>query len=269
MSTFVDQTSHRIELSAVPKKIISLVPSQTELLADLGLRESLVGITKYCIYPAEVFLSVKHVGGTKTFDIEKIKAIKPDLIIGNKEENPKEHIEALREHFPVWVSNISNLHDALESIYCIGELTATQEKAAGLITSISNDFKKLEDYKNKKHQPKKTLYMIWRKPYMAAGGDTFISDMLYRCGFDNVLYYQNRYPELDAKQIKALNPEVILLSSEPYPYQEKHVKEFQAICPQAKIMRVEGEYFSWYGSRLLSATNYFKQLQDKIFNHQD
>lgn len=269
MSTFVDQTNYRIELPSAPQKIISLVPSQTELLADLGLKERLVGITKYCIYPPEVFLSVNHIGGTKTFDIEKIKALKPDLIIGNKEENPKEHIEALRQHFPVWVSNISNMHEALESIHCIGELTQTQQKAGEFIENISNDFKKLEEHKSKNYQPKKALYMIWRKPYMAAGGDTFISDMLYRCGFDNVLYYQNRYPELEARQIKELNPEIIFLSSEPYPYQEKHIEEFKTICPRAKVIKVEGEYFSWYGSRLLSATAYFKHLQDKIFNHQD
>ncbi len=268
MTMYVDQTNHRLELPTVPQKIISLVPSQTELLADLGLTEKLVGITKYCIYPPDIFLSVKHVGGTKTFDIEKIKQLKPDLIIGNKEENPKEHIEELRKYFPVWTSNIGNLHEALESIHCIGEMTGAHEKAAEMISRITAGFNEVDQSKQQITQPKRCLYMIWKKPYMAAGGDTFINDMLYRCGLDNVLYYKNRYPELSSEEVKALKPEVILLSSEPYPFREKHMVEFKKLCPQALILNVSGEFFSWYGSRLLEAPTYFKQLQNRIFNQQ-
>jgi ABC-type Fe3+-hydroxamate transport system substrate-binding protein len=265
MPSYIDQINFRIELEQIPQKIISLVPSQTELLATLGLQSSLAGITKYCIYPPEVFLSVPHVGGTKSIDIELIKKINPDLIIANKEENPKDHIEELRSRFPVWTSDVSNLYEALDMIHCIGSITNTHDAARELINKINASFKNLEHTtKTLSHFPK-TIYLLWRKPYMGAGGDTFIHDMLDRCGFDNALYYEKRYPELTKQQIKEINPEIIFLSSEPFPFKEKHINELKKICPNARIFLVDGEYFSWYGSRLTQTVDYMKKLTDEVF----
>ena len=112
-----------------------------------------------------------------------------------------------------------------------------------------------------------TAYFIWRKPYMAVGGNNFIDAMLQHCGFHNVFSNLERYPEITTEQLQKANPQLILLSSEPYPFKEKHIAEFQAICPQATIKVVDGEMFSWYGSRLAMAPAYLQGVIDEVKNH--
>ena len=258
MFKYIDQTGFEIKLEAPPQRIVSLVPSQTELLADLGLQDRIVGITKYCIYPPELFLSVPRVGGTKSINHELVNQLNPDLIIANKEENNRDAIERLREKFPVWLSDVSNLHEALDMIYNIGVMTNCQERASEINKAITE--------KNEKHVARRALYFIWRNPYMCAGGDTFINDMMNKAGFDNLMYYHKRYPELSEKKIAELNPEVILLSSEPYPFKARHIQEFKNICPKAEILLVDGEFFAWYGSRMVKAADYFHQLCDNNSN---
>lgn len=255
---FTDHLNNTIELNTFPKRIISLVPSQSELLWDLGLKNQLVGITKFCIHPKELFNTVTRVGGTKTLNIEKIRSLKPDLIIGNKEENEQQQIEALQKEFKVWMSDIYTLDDALKTIEAIGELTNTNHKAREIFSTISDSFTHLPVVK------KRVLYLIW-KPYMAAGKATFIGDMMRRIGLENALEDSTaRYPGLSIEEIKVLNPEIIFLSSEPFPFKQQHVSELQQEMPHAQIMLVDGELFSWYGSRLLKSVAYFKELSGKI-----
>ena len=249
-----DQMNNTIRLGNFPKRIISLVPSQTELLYDLGLENEVVGITKFCIHPEKWFKEKTRIGGTKTVDFEKIKALNPDLIIANKEENDESQIKELQKHYPVFISDIFDLKDSIEMILSIGKLTQREEKSNEIIKSISSSFKVLPQIE----KPKTCVYLIWRDPYMASGTDTFVNDMLNRCGFDNLI--SGRYPELSESQLKELNPEYILLSSEPYPFKEKHIEELQRDLPNTKIRLVDGEMFSWYGSRLLKASEYFKQI---------
>ena len=249
-----NQMNNVILMSEKPIRIISLVPSQTELLFDLGLNEEVIGITKFCIHPDKWFRNKTRIGGTKTVDIEKVKALSPDLIIANKEENEQSQIEELQKLFPVFVSDIYNLNDSLEMIKSIGQLTSTLPKAQQIIESITQNFLNL-----KIDQTKKTcLYLIWRLPYMTSGKNTFVNDMLDRCGFKNLS--EGRYPEISTEEICSLNPEYILLSSEPYPFKEIHMNELKQISPSSKIILVDGEYFSWYGSRLIDAPSYFKQF---------
>ena len=266
MSIYTDQLNRKLELSSTPKRIISLVPSQTELLYDLGLRDEVVGITKFCVHPEEWFRTKTRVGGTKKYDFEKIKALQPDLIIGNKEENEKEQIEELMKDYNVWMSDIYTLKDAYDMITRIGTLVGKQQEATNLKLEIESKFHLLRSPNSTLPTPLSqlpTAYFIWNKPYMVAGNDTFINEMLKICGFKNV-FEQERYPEINAEQLAKANPEIILLSSEPYPFKEKHIQEFKAICPNAKVLIVDGEIFSWYGSRLLQAPVYFKQLIDGI-----
>jgi ABC-type Fe3+-hydroxamate transport system substrate-binding protein len=252
---FTDQLNHTIELKSYPKRVISLVPSQSELLWDLGLREELIGITKFCIHPQEMFKSIERVGGTKTLNIEKIRALQPDLIIGNKEENEQSQILELQKEFPVWMSDINNLDDALTMIEKVGVLVNRVEAANVIKNNIQPSFLNLRQLN------KNGLYFIWREPFMAAGKATFIGDILKRIGFENKLSNeQARYPELHLDEIKLLNPELIFLSSEPYPFKANHIKELQEILPDTKIIFVDGEMFSWYGSRLLKSVKYFNQL---------
>ncbi len=262
---FTDQLNRKLELSSAPKRIISLVPSQTELLYDLGLREEVVGITKFCVHPGEWFHSKTRVGGTKKYDFEKIKALQPDLIIGNKEENEKEQIEELMKEYPVWMSDIYTLKDACDMIMRIGTMVGKITEATNLKLEIESKFNRFQLPAQRSEGLQSVAYFIWRRPYMTAGHDTFINDMLQRCGFQNVFTgYDSRYPEVTNETIIAAAPEVILLSSEPYPFKEKHVEEFRALLPNAKILIVDGEMFSWYGSRLLEAPEYFAKVTNSL-----
>lgn len=263
MTRFTDQLNRTLDISYPPRRIISLVPSQTELLYDLGLRDEVVGITKFCLHPEEWFRTKTRVGGTKKYDFEKIKALAPDLIIGNKEENEQLQMEALMETYPVWMSDIYTLADAGDMVLKLGALLDRTEAAHTLQKKIEKGFKELDEFRAEHvYVDKRVAYFIWRQPYMAAGSHTFIDHLLTCCGFTNVFSGEGfkRYPEITAAQLKEADPEVILLSSEPYPFKEKHIAEFQSICPNAKIVNVDGELFSWYGSRLLHAPDYFKTL---------
>lgn len=260
MVVFEDQINNRVELNNIPKRIISLVPSQTELLYDLGLDAAVIGITKFCIHPSQWFKSKPRVGGTKNVNIEKVRSLKPDLIIANKEENVKEQIEALQLIAPVWVSDVNNLDDALTMINTIAEITGTKTKAHDLITTIRDGFQLLQTIS---YHPS-TVYLIWKDPYMTVGGDTFINDMMDRCGFKNIFGYQQRYPEVTIDELQSNNCELLLLSSEPYPFTQKHIAALQEYLPTTQIILVDGEMFSWYGSRLQLAPAYFQKLIQQI-----
>ncbi|MGY4536655.1 ABC-type Fe3+-hydroxamate transport system substrate-binding protein [Mucilaginibacter sp. UYNi724] len=259
MPVFYDQMNNAVNLPDTPRRIISIVPSQTELLFDLSLGGQIVGITKFCIHPADKVKQVAKVGGTKQLNLQAIYKLKPDLIIANKEENEQSQVEELMRHYPVWVSDIHDLHSALSMINKLGEVTGKQTEAS----AISNEIFKRFGYIKPISKQTRVAYFIWRKPYMAAGQGTFINSMLKLCGLTNVLS-AGRYPELTIDEIKAARPDVILLSSEPYPFAQKHINEFKKMLPDAKVLLVDGELFSWYGSRLLHSPGYFNKLIDKL-----
>ncbi len=259
---FTDQMGRKVELpNWPPRRIVSLVPSQTELLADFGLENEVVGITKFCVRPAAWFQKKNRIGGTKTLDFQKIEALRPDLLIGNKEENEQIQIEFLAQKYPVWMSDVSTLDDALDMMRSIGELTGKFEKAKALVAEIEQGF---EEHLSLNTYHSKAAYLIWRKPYMAAGSGTFIDDMLRHAGFENAFAGLSRYPEVSPEQLAAASPEVIFLSSEPFPFAEKHFAALREICPAAQIELVDGELFSWYGSRLLHAPGYFAEVRASL-----
>ena len=255
---FTDQLHRTIAISHPPKKIVSIVPSQSELLFDLGLDEEVIGITKFCIHPAKWLESKTKVGGTKQLNLAVIDSLKPDLIIANKEENTKEQIELLSEKHSVWISDIKTLEDALQMISDIGVITARSTQAEKLMSSIQQSFHELM-IAAETTQKKRALYLIWNEPMMLAGSDTFINEMMRYSGFENCIKGQ-RYPEITKEEIISLHPEYILLSSEPFPFSEKHQTIFRERFPFADVMLVDGEFFSWYGSRLSLAQHYFSSL---------
>ncbi|MFZ4059097.1 MAG: helical backbone metal receptor [Ferruginibacter sp.] len=235
-----------------PLRIVSLVPSQSELLYALGLEANVVGITKFCIHPAHWINTKKIIGGTKQLNIDAIRALEPDLIIANKEENSKEQVEILAADFPVYVTDVCNLTDALLMIKNIGIITHTVTSANLLNEKIEQAFASLS-----KLNSVNTAYLIWRNPYMTVGYDSFIHDMLIRCGFINIFADTERYPHITIDEIKARDCKLLLLSSEPYPFQEKHISELKQALPNCSIRLVDGEFFSWYGSKLIHAPAYF------------
>jgi iron complex transport system substrate-binding protein len=263
-----DQLGRNIEIEQLPQRIVSLVPSQTELLVDLGLRDRLVGVTRYCVHPEGLIDEKEVVGGTKKVVESRIIDLQPDLIICNREENTPDIVQFCDYIAPTYVSDIDTLVQALEMIADVGEMTGTKFKAKSLSRSIASNFKFLPSPTERK----KALYLIWKKPYMAIGNNTFIHDMLDKAGFENAASGLTRYPELDMDAMIKLQPDVVFLSSEPYPFTTDDIAEIKLaflkapsqhpvkpnVTPDFKV--VDGEMFSWYGSRLLQATDYFKSL---------
>ncbi len=257
-----DQLHRPITLTAPPRRIVSLVPSQTELLAYLGLDEEVVGITRFCVRPEHWFRTKVRVGGTKKVKLATVATLAPDLILANKEENEKSDIEALATEYPVWVSDINDLATALTMIREVGKLTARSERAEQLISDICTAFDHLATQLSDR-TPLRVAYLIWQKPLMVAGNDTFINAMLKQAGLQNI-FTQPRYPAVSLADLQNEAPDVLLLASEPFPFREKHRREWQKLCPQTVVVLVDGEAFSWYGSRLLQAAPYFAKLRAEL-----
>lgn len=255
---YQDQMQNDVHLKHSPKRIISLVPSQTELLHALGLESEVVGITKFCIHPKNWFETKKRIGGTKQFDFDEIESLQPDLILGNKEENEESQIRQLQNNFPVWMSDIHTLEESLEMIVSIGEIVDREERATQICSEIIANFHALKEL-SKQASTRTCAYLIWKNPYMAAGPNTFIDSMMKELHLQNIFSTQ-RYPEVSVDELRALAPELVLLSSEPYPFSEKHIHELQSQLPTSKILLVDGEMFSWYGSRLVLAPHYFSEI---------
>jgi len=224
-----------------------------------GLDKEIIGVTKFCIHPAEKVMRKAIIGGTKTLNLDRIRELNPDLIIANKEENTREQVEALQRQFPVHVTDMTTLSDALCMIREVGSLVGKSREADAMATQIERNLTPV--YATSRPT---VAYLIWRKPYMVAASNTFIDAMLAVAGFQNALADQTRYPEVTPDDLRKVQPDLIFLSSEPYPFGEKHVDELQQLCPSAQVLIVDGEVFSWYGSRLLRASDYFRNLRHQI-----
>jgi ABC-type Fe3+-hydroxamate transport system substrate-binding protein len=258
----IDQIGRKVHLNTVPKRIVCLVPSQTELLYDLGLEESIVGITKFCVHP-EFLLNCKTVvGGTKKINIQKIISLNPDIILCNKEENTEEIVKACEVICAVHVSNINTIDHNLELIFQYGRLFDKSTKANILTEKLKE---KLQEFKHEIQRGPcfNVAYFIWKDPWMVAGNVTFINHMIELLGWTNGYGHLNRYPEVNLNDMSN-KIDFALLSSEPYPFKQKHIDHIRDLHPNLKIKLVDGEYFSWYGSRLLLALNYFKNLRQEL-----
>jgi len=258
--SFYDQTGRCVTLRRPPRSIISLVPSQTELLFDLGVGDRVAGVTSFCIHPREECARKTVIGGPKTIDMAAIDAIKPDLIIANREENDKDQVTALSRKYPVWISDIETIESALEMIRSVGDIVGTERTADDLVRAVRRDMYSFEQL------GLSALYVIWKEPLMTAGGKTFIDAMLTLCGFENVVNDIPRYPVVDDEEVKRRNPAVIFLSSEPYLFTDADVSEFERRFPGRMVMPVDGEIFSWYGSRLRHAAAYFGTLRTQVIS---
>ncbi len=260
----LDQCGRSFCLESRPKRIVSLVPSQTELLVDLGLEEYLVGITKFCVHPARLKATKTIVGGTKTLHLDKIKALAPDFIICNKEENTQEIVAQVSEIAPTYVSDIYTIEDALSFFAQIGSLLGANVAAQLLIQKIRLKQADFEHYMKDK-KTLKAAYFIWANPWMVAGNTTYIDHLLGINKLENIYATRERYPEISLKKIRLEgDPDIVLLSSEPFPFKDKHAFEIGRFTHHAKTVFVDGEMFSWYGSRLTKAFDYFMALQKRL-----
>jgi ABC-type Fe3+-hydroxamate transport system substrate-binding protein len=254
----IDQMGRSVEVPSHPRRIVSLVPSQTELLFDLGLDDEIVGVTRFCVHPADRVAAKTVIGGTKTIDIAAVDALQPDLIVGSKEENDRETIERLAASHTVWMSDVSDLVGALEMIRAVGRLVGKPDAAGGLADRIEGAFAAVRPAS----PPRQAAYVIWQRPYLVAGEATFIGDLLSRCGLVNA--FDGRYPEVTIDDLRDAALDVLLLSTEPYPFTLHHRDAMARRLAGVAVHLVDGRYFSWYGSRLLHAAEYCRELIDRL-----
>lgn len=257
-----DQLHRVLRLNSPPQRIVSLVPSQTELLVDLGLTDHIVGLTKFCVHPNDLRTKKTIVGGTKTIKLEKVLALNPDIILCNKEENTFKLVKDLETIAPVHVSDIYTLDDSFELIRMYGEIFDVNRTADKLVKDIQrsrNRFKAIV----KETKPCKVAYFIWKNPFMVAAKNTFIDVMLNEAGYENVFANTTRYPEIELDNTALQTADMIFLSSEPFPFKDEHLNYFKNLFRDKKVFIVDGEMFSWYGSRLRFAYDYFQLLAKK------
>lgn len=251
-----DQMGSLLNFKQAPLRIVSLVPSISELIWDLGLHDELVGITKFCIHPENLRKEKAIVGGTKNVKLERLLALKPDFIIANLEENTKEEIEAISKLIPTYISDINTVDDMLLFIHDIGLICNREKEAAEITKKINKTISAIPS----KSEKKKAIYLIWNEPLMSIGGDTFISHMMQQVGFKNCLAEMERYPVLTDEDIKRISPDELWLSSEPFPFKETHQEELQNKFPDINVRLVDGEAFSWYGSRIFKVKDYLSSI---------
>ena len=242
-----------------PSRIVSLIPSTTELLCHLGLAGALVGITVYCREPAELLRGKTRVGGEKDPDLEAIRALEPDLVIANVEENLREHVETLRSWgIAVHVTYPRTAAGAIAMIRELGQVTGTQARADALADDLEGRLDEVRAL-TARRPPARVYYAIWREPYMTIGGDTYIHDVLALCGAANVFAdARERYPAVTLDAVAARRPEVILLPDEPFRFRRTHLADFAPYADvpavrDGRIHLVDGKPFSWHGPRLADA----------------
>lgn len=257
-----DQLNNEVSLESVPRRIISLVPSLTELLCDLGLAGQIVGVTKFCVHPENIRQKSTVIGGTKKVHLDECMALKPDFVLASKEENIEHQVNFFQEKgIVVYTSDIKVFDDLKDLVNDLGQIFQIESKAQRLSSTIDDHLKQLKNFQLKKDIS--ATYLIWKDPYMAAGGDTFISHMLAMTGIDNALAHEKRYPTVSVETLKEKSGDVILLSSEPFPFKASHVEEIAGLTGK-KVILVDGEFFSWYGSRILHMKDYLKQLTSQL-----
>jgi len=267
MKIIKDQLGREINLKITPKRIVSLVPSQTELLCDLALENELVGITKFCVHPYHLKSTKTIVGGTKKVDFEKIKALNPDFILCNKEENSYAFLPELEKIAPTYFSDVNNIQNSVDLILRLGSIFNRRTEADNLAHKI--EFK-LNDFNQfiKDKPTRKVAYFIWAKPWMVAGNNTYINEMLQLNKFENIYDTMSRYPKIEINKIRHEgDPDVIILSSEPFSFKDEHALEIGTYTNRSITVFGDGEMFSWFGSRILLAFDYFKKLHKKLESH--
>jgi iron complex transport system substrate-binding protein len=247
---------------ARPERIVSLVPSLTETLIALGCRERLVGITRFCIHPAEAVAGLETVGGTKDPDLERIRALAPDVVFMNSEENRKEDHEALASSLDVDVSEPRTVAEIPGHLRHLGARVGAEAKAETLAAELEAAIARLEAAHA--HHPELAFsyaYVVWRKPWMATGPDTYVDDLLTRAGGRNVFAdASERYPSFELEALAARAPGLVLLADEPFPFGPQHIPEVAAALPNARVELVSGDDACWHGVRSLRGVAWAERL---------
>ena len=246
-------------------RIVSLVPSITELVCDLGLASQLVGRTGFCIHPKNAVRNVPKVGGTKTVDLEKVRKLRPSHVILNVDENEKSVADSLAGFVP----NLVVTHplaplDNLALYRLIGGVFGRVGEAEALCArfQVAHDALARE-----RHAPRKVLYVIWKDPWMTVSRDTYISRTLSLAGFETLpRTAEDRYPKFAFDDPCVAETDLVLLSTEPYMFRARHVAELAALPAFGgkPVRLIDGEMTSWYGSRAIEGLGYLRELRRSI-----
>ncbi|MCY2961925.1 MAG: helical backbone metal receptor [Planctomycetota bacterium] len=240
-------------------RIVSLCPSLTELVFALGRGDDLVGVTEWCVHPSEGVARIEKIGGTKTPDVGRIVELAPDLVLMNEEENRREDAESLRR--AGIACHVSMPRDAAETAAMVRSIAAAIDRPESGAAIAGDIERRIVDAKLKASgKPRvRFAYLIWRKPYMAVNGDTYASALLELAGAENVFASRTvRYPEITPEELAAAAPDVVLLCTEPFPFQERHADELAQLTGLARhrFEIADGEYLSWHGSRTPAGIDY-------------
>jgi ABC-type Fe3+-hydroxamate transport system substrate-binding protein len=245
-------------------RIVSLCPSLTELVFDLGRGDELVGRTRFCVHPVGRVDAIERVGGTKNPKVERIIELAPDVVLLNEEENRREDAEALRTAgIALHTSFPRDALDTAAMVRSIGQVLdaagAAERIAADIEARTARVRKEAAGRAAQGVAPVRWTYLIWRRPYMAVSGDTFVSALLDQAGGENVFARcEDRYPSVTPEELAAADPALVLLSTEPFPFTEAHADELAAATglPRERFRVVDGELLSWHGSRTPDGIDY-------------
>jgi ABC-type Fe3+-hydroxamate transport system substrate-binding protein len=268
VSSLIDASGVPVALRALPRRIVCLIPSTTEILCRLGLADALAGVSSYCVEPREVMRATAKVGGEKNPDVAKICALRPDLVIANMEENVREHVEALRASgLTVWVTYPRTVADVGRLIRELGAVTGTAERADAMADELDAAHAAARA-RAEGRAPVPVFYPIWRSPYMTIGTDTYVHAVLAACGGENVFGDRpERYPTITLDEMAARRPHVILLPDEPFRFRRAHVKDFEPYADvpavrEGQVHLVDGKLCAWHGPRLVEALRVLPPLLD-------
>lgn len=241
------------------RRIVSLVPSLTESLVAMGLRDDIVGCTKFCVEPPDLHRQCTLVGGTKDFDRSLILSLHPTHVLANQEENPREAVLDLATKVPTHISFPRAPEDVPSMLRDIGHFLSCPEAAEHWALDIDAMIASLEPRRFKAGP--RFLYFIWRDPYMLAGVDTYISRLFACAGWQNAIMGLERYPTVRVSELSTLSPDLIILSSEPYPFRRRDADRLKGEWPSAPpILKVDGRLLSWHGTQTLAALRWVADL---------
>ena len=228
-------------------KIVSLVPSYSKLLVDMGLRDSLIAVTKFCVDPADLYRTAMTVGGTKDPELKTILDLEPDVVLVNTEENRVEDIVFLKKHLNVHESCPETVEESLDLIEQLYEYFNIENSI-----NFSEYRKKIDTIRERKEKLESILYFIWKKPYMLASQETYINSVLELAGYKNLAPVSSRYPVVEVSEIVSLDPDLIIFSDEPYPFRKRDVKALNEELKKTKqFKKACGKIFSWHGSHTI------------------